>query len=273
MKCPRCGTEGDGNFCAACGTALPRGGEHFCPNCGAGVSADDLFCAECGEPVREKPAKGVAAYLPWILSGLALVAFAVGIVLLVQRNNQPRGANGEVTGGVIQPPAASSNGGASGSMGGGAAGGAEGGSMPTAQQLANMPPREAADRLFNRVMQMQQEGSPRASFFANMGVQAYNRVPPEQVDDDLRFHVGLLQMAAGNPAATRAEADTILASAPRNLFGLLLAYQADSAQGKQAEAARFLSRYRAAFKATDLDSRQAYQAHRDLLEKVAKGGS
>ena len=102
-----------------------------------------------------------------------------------------------------------------------AGGGAEGGTMPTAQQLAAMPPKEAADRLFNRAMEMQQEGAPRASFFANMGVEAYQRVAPEKVDADVRFHVGLLQLAAGNPPGAAAEADTILGTAPKDLLGLL----------------------------------------------------
>jgi len=265
VKCPRCGAEGDGNFCARCGTALPGGGERFCPACGAGVAADDLFCGECGEPLRERPRKGMAAYLPWILSGLALVAFAIGIVLLVQRNNTPRGQGGTITGGVIEPSSDAAGAGPGG-------GSASGGSMPTAQELANMPPREAADRLFNRAMEMQEQGAPRASFFANMGVQAYQRVPADQVDDDLRFHVGLLQLAAGSPEAARAEADTILGSAPQDLFGLLLAARSARAEGNAGEAGSFMSRYRKAFGQTDLSSRPDYEAHQDLLRKAAGEG-
>ena len=270
MKCPRCGTEGEGNFCARCGTALAGGGESFCPECGAGVAADDLFCGECGEPLRERPRKGMAAYLPWILSALALVVFAIGIVLLVQRNNTPRGQGGTITGGVIQPSSDAAGAGAAGA--GAMGGGASGGSMPTAQELANMPPREAADRLYNRAMEMQEQGAPRASFFANMGVQAYQRVPPDQVDADLRFHVGLLQLAGGNPAAARAEADTILGSAPKDLFGLLLAARAARAEGNGQEADSFMSRYRQAFGRADLSSRQDYEAHRELLQKAAGQG-
>jgi len=274
VKCPRCGTEGEGNFCARCGTPLPRGGEQYCPNCGAGVRAGDLFCGECGAPVADRPKKGVGAYIPWILSALALAVFAVGIVLLVQRNNTPRGADGTITGGVISPSQDAAPGAAGGAAEGGAmGGGAEGGSMPTAQQLAAMPPKEAADRLFNRAMEMQQEGAPRASFFANMGVQAYQRVAPQNVDADVRFHVGLLQLSAGNPPGAAAEADTILGSAPRDLLGLLLASRAARAQGQTGKADAFMKRYRAAFKETDLDSRPDYQAHRELLEKADSTGT
>ncbi len=265
MKCPKCGAEGEGNFCARCGTQMPSGGDRYCPNCGAGVRAGDLFCGECGAPVQERPSKGLAAYIPWILSGLALAVFAVGIVLLVQHNNAPRGQDGSITGGVIQP----SQDAAGGPMAGG---GADGGSMPTAQEIANMPPREAADRLFNRAMEMQEQGAPRASFFANMGVEAYRRVAPSDVDADVRFHVGLLQLAAGNPAAAAAEADTIVKGAPRDLLGLLLSSRAARALGEDAKAAGFMKRYRAAFKETDLNSRPDYQAHEELLQKADSTG-
>jgi hypothetical protein len=266
VKCPRCGTEGEGNFCARCGTALPASGERYCPNCGAGVRAGDLFCGECGSPVQPRPRKGVAAYLPWILSGLALAVFAIGIVLLVQRTNTPRGESGSITGGVITP---------SQDAAGGApmASGGQDGAMPTAQELADMPPREAADRLFNRAMEMQEQGAPRASFFASMGVQAYQRVAPENVDADVRFHVGLLQLAAGNPPAAAAEADTVLGTAPKDLLGLLLASRAARAEGDGTRADGFMQRYRAAFKETDLDSRPDYQAHRELLENADRSGS
>jgi predicted nucleic acid-binding Zn ribbon protein len=267
VKCPRCGTEGEGNFCARCGTPLPRGGDQFCPNCGAGVRPGDLFCGECGAPVADRPKKGLAAYIPWILSAVALAVFAVGIVLLVQRNNSPRGAEGTITGGVITPSQDEAPGAPM------AGGGAEGGTMPTAQQLAAMPPKEAADRLFNRAMEMQQEGAPRASFFANMGVEAYQRVAPEKVDADVRFHVGLLQLAAGNPPGAAAEADTILGSAPKDLLGLLLASRAARAEGQTGKADAFMKRYQAAFKETNLDSRPDYQAHRDMLEKADPTGT
>jgi len=267
VKCPRCGADGEGNFCGRCGTPLPRGGDQFCPNCGAGVRAGDLFCGECGAPVADRPGKGLGAYIPWILSALALAVFAVGIVLLVQRNNSPRGAEGTITGGVITPSQDAAGGAPM------AGDGSEGGSMPTAQELANMPPKEAADRLFNRAMEMEQQGAPRASFFANMGVEAYQRVAPENVDADVRFHVGLLQLAASNPPGAAAEADTILARAPKDLLGLLLASRAARAEGRTGKADGFMKRYQAAFKETNLDSRPDYQAHRDLLEKADSTGT
>jgi predicted amidophosphoribosyltransferase len=28
--------------------------QHFCPNCGAKVTAEDVFCGKCGKPVKEE---------------------------------------------------------------------------------------------------------------------------------------------------------------------------------------------------------------------------
>ena len=48
------------------------------------------YCAECGEPLRDRPRKGPRAYLPWILAALSLVAFSVAIALWVLWKGLPR---------------------------------------------------------------------------------------------------------------------------------------------------------------------------------------
>lgn len=46
-SCPSCGTEGNGNFCAECGTKRPE--ENICPNCGTNYGSEKPnFCMECG---------------------------------------------------------------------------------------------------------------------------------------------------------------------------------------------------------------------------------
>ena len=264
MKCDQCGAEGDGNYCARCGAPLEAEPEG-CPACGAPAADDAYFCTECGEPLQERPEKSLRDYLPWVLSGLALVAFAVAIAFFVQDQAAPRGAGEPPTGGVIS--------GGEGGMGGGMEGGGEaggsapaGGGMPSASELAQMPPREAADRLYNRAMQMQETGAERAPFFARMGVRAYRRLPPEQVDADVRFHVGLLQLVRGEIESARAEADTILTRSPAHLLGLLLAARAAAAAGEAEEEARWRDSLRSSVERTDLDARPEYRAHQNLLE-------
>ena len=267
MRCEKCGAEGEGNYCARCGAPLEATGPGRCSSCGASVGKDDLYCAECGEPLRPKPDKPLSARLPWILSGLALVAFAVAIAFLVQGEASPRVGDDPVTGGVIS--------GGGGRMEGedpsGAPGPAEGGAMPSASDLAQMSPREAADRLFNRAMRLRSAGDSagRAPFFARMGVRAYRQVPAAEVGPDLRFHVGLLQLVQGDVQAARAEADSILDAEPAHLLGLYLAARAAEAGGDGEAAGRWRDSLRAAAARADLDGRPEYRAHRALLEDLS----
>lgn len=265
MRCDQCGTESSGDYCPSCGAPMGDPGERACPACGAGADPDAFFCTECGEPLRERPSKGLRAYLPWILSGLALAAFAVGITVLVQDQAAPRRAGSPPTGGVIE-------GGGDGAAGMG--GGAATGGMPSATDLSSMSPREAADRLFNRTMRMKEGGAPADSvrFFARMGVRAYSQVPAGQAGADLRFHVGLLELARDEPRAAMARADSILAGEEGNLLGLLLAARAAEAAGDADAAERYRSRLRARVEEVDLDGRPSYRAHRALLEEYAAGG-
>lgn len=265
MKCRECGTESDGNFCPSCGAPLAAEELSHCPSCGAEADPGAYFCTTCGEPLRERPSKPVSAYLPWVLSGLALVVFAVAITLFVQDQATTRAGDDPITGGVITGDAGAQQGGQAPPTGGG---GASAGGMPSAQELSQMSPREAADRLFNRAMQAREAGGERAPFFARMGVQAYQRVPPDEVTADVRFHVGLLQLVQGAPEAARAEADTILRNAPGHLLGLYLAAEAAAAAGDSGEAAELRTRLREAVASTDLGARPEYDAHRRLLEDV-----
>lgn len=302
VTCPRCGEEGSGDYCVRCGTRLPPEEGERCPECGVELPDDAWFCPECGEPVRERPEKESVDYLPWILSALALVAFAVGITLLVQEQSSPREPGAPPTGGVIEsgtpedadrpggvapggeraapggsevPDAGDGSGGATGGdatgPGSGAADVPEGGRMPSADELAEMSPREAADRLFDRTMRLRAAGDPegRVPFFARMAVQAYRRLGAEELDADARFHVGLLELARGRPEPAAASADTILAEDPGHLLGLLLAARAAEAAGDADAARAWRDSLRAAADRTSLDARPEYRAHRGLLEEEA----
>lgn len=282
MKCRECGEEGTGNYCARCGAPLGAREEERCSDCGAELPAEALYCTECGEPVREPPEKQPVDHLPWVLSGLALVAFAVGITLLVQHQASPRQAGAPPTGGVIESGTPDDAGGPGGvapgeGAGGGDMPGGEGtasgpgeGARPSAEELEEMSPREAADRLFNRTMRLRAAGDPegRASFFARMGVEAYRRVPASEVDADVRFHVGLLQLARDRPESAAAAADTILSGSPGHLLGLLLEARAAEAQGDADAARRWRDSLRAAAGRTSLDARPEYSAHESMLEEA-----
>lgn len=268
MKCRECGSEGSGNYCAQCGAPLEAGPS--CGECGADVDPADRYCTECGAGLSGGGGKPWTAYLPWILSGLALVAFAVAITLFIQTQTSPRQAGGTITGSLPGEDAAAGGGG----MGGGApsAGGAApaggGGNMPSAGELANMAPREAADRLFDRTMRVRASGdTSRARFFAKMGRQAYGRVPASEMGADGRFHVGLLALVQGDTAAARSRARTILEEDPDHLLGLILALRSAASESERSS---YRERFLEAASAADLGSRRAYEAHRTLIENVRK---
>lgn len=53
MKCPNCGAQinDDSLFCTECGKPIPQGS--VCPYCGASVNEGDAFCQSCGKRVDE----------------------------------------------------------------------------------------------------------------------------------------------------------------------------------------------------------------------------
>lgn len=260
MRCPSCGRKGEGNFCTRCGASLSEEGRS-CAGCGAPLGEDDRFCGECGEAAARRSGQ-LSARLPWILSGLLLVAFSVGIALFMQRWTSPREPGGMITGGIPSPEGREAQGDGAGS---GAAGG-----MPSAAEIAAMPPRVAADRLFERAMRERDSGdAERAAFFARMGLQAYARVPPAEMDDDARFHVGLLHLASGDLDAARAVSGELLDDEPEHLLGLVLGARAAEAAGEPTAASEHRGRLRAALEAGVSPEAPPYAPHAELIRREA----
>ena len=263
--CPRCASPASGNFWRNAGPRSPGGAG--CPACQAPLRTDALYCAACGTPVGAPARKPRSALLPWVLSGLGLVAFSVMIAVLVQRGSVTRIGDMTMTGGL---PGETAGGPA-------AEGGAGGAGMPSMEELAAMGPRGVADRLFERVMREHEGGDfERAAFFIDMALQAYDAVPPEETDADARFHVGLLRLLMGESGRARDMADEILAADPEHLLGLLLAARAADIEGDAdaAEALRARIRMRVE-EAGGIPDVPEYQAHRTLIEGVlqADGGA
>jgi len=101
-----------------------------------------------------------------------------------------------------------------------------------------MSPEERATRLYNRVMTLHAAGkTDSAEFFLPMALQAYAMLP--SLDVDARYHIGVLELAGGDPASALAQADTIRRAAPTHLFGFMLRARAlesrkDAAGSRQA---------------------------------------
>ena len=173
--------------CQACGTALAATAK-FCHKCGARVSAQ----------TSDGQAAGWRAGLPWGVTGAALGAL---VTVLALRLGGSKGRGTGDAGGVGNGPLPSSP-------------------VPP-PDISQMSPEERATRLYNRVMSLHSQGqADSADFFLPMALQAYAMLPA--LDVDARYHMGVLDLTAGNAAAALAQADTIRRVAPTHLFGFML---------------------------------------------------
>jgi hypothetical protein len=241
MKCPRCQADVEGRFCGFCGSALD---ERECPECSASVPAGHRFCSSCGSavedgnrsegqragagggvpagPARQGPIAPGQEGIPsdpvvapprkpdrrsWWIAGLA-VAGAVAFLAMpyvwtgwADQGNAERMPMGGPTAAPAPPPGG------------------------TGVDLSSMTPREAADRLFNRVMTALGEGDrAEVESFLPMAIDAYRLVP--ELDADGHFHLSLLQQAAGDYEAGLATAERVLDTQPDHLLALYAAGEA-----------------------------------------------
>jgi hypothetical protein len=169
-----------------------------CQACGTALAATAKFCHKCGAPVSGAPAAGWRAGLPWGVAGAALGALVT--VLALRLGGSPGRGTGDAQG-VEDGPRPSS---------------------PVAPpDISQMSPEERATRLYNRVMALHSRGqADSADFFLPMALQAYAMLPA--LDVDARYHIGVLDLTAGNAAGALAQADTIRRVTPTHLFGFML---------------------------------------------------
>jgi hypothetical protein len=103
-----------------------------------------------------------------------------------------------------------------------------------------MSPRERADRLYDRVMRLAEEGKrDSVDFFSPMVASAYQMLGP--LDADEHYDLGRVGEVTGASSLARAEADTILRANPTHLLGLALAARL-AAESKQPAVTRALYR-------------------------------
>lgn len=257
--CPSCGHEAEGHFCSNCGAGLD--GQATCAACGNQLPRGGRFCNQCGAPtaatrlaVAEASAHRPASNLPWIIAGAALVIALVAI--LAPRLGKESPAEAPVAAAPAGPFAGAAAGGAAPAVG-----------DPRAVDLSSMTPLDAANRLFNRVMEsVSANDSAQAKMFLPMAIAAYGRV--QDLDIDGHFHLAQLQRIHGDPAAERAEADTILAADPNHLFGLFSAAEAEQDRGNTAEARTFYKRFLDHYDTELARGLPEYKDHEQLLPSM-----
>lgn len=165
----------------------------------------------------------MGAALPWAVAAITLVA----LIALVAgqrfgRSTPPAAAT------VADAPAAAM-------QGGGAASGAP-------PDISQMSPEERAERLYDRVMSLNERGrADSVRFFAPMAMQAYIMLGP--LNADQRYDLGRIAAVSGEVAVAKAQADSILAQQPRHLLGLLLAADAARLRGDQRAESSYMKQF------------------------------
>lgn len=194
-----------------------------CHACGASLAPSARYCHKCGASTTGPVGAGWRTGLPWGIAGLAVGALLTVLVYRTGRSDDGRGAAQQVATDAAPGP------------------------ISQAPDISQMSPEERAQRLFDRVMRLGEEGkTDSVQFFMPMALGAYQQLPAMSLDS--YFDIGLLHLAAGDPASALTEADAIRQAVPTHLFAFVLRARALEARG---------------------DTRGATQAYRDFLKNEA----
>jgi hypothetical protein len=241
IKCPGCGKPAAGNFCSHCGTPVVTS----CPACDADVEPGSRACRECGASLLPAAPKqlNAQAIAPWAAILIAMLALGVALAALF---GQSGGAPAPAPFAQSMSPAPSAPG--------------------QSVDLASMSPREAADRLYNRVMAASEKGdTAEALRFAPMALQAYDGLGA--LDNDARYHVALLRLTTDDINGARVQIEMLRQSAPKHLLAFMLEHQIAERSNKKDAAARAAKAFLAAYDAEIAAGREEYHDHQGSLER------
>lgn len=252
--CPRCGAAATGKFCSECGASLAP---LSCPSCGHAPPPGARFCNKCGGALASPGAlaetsapAGGDSQLAWWIAGSTLIVL---IVLMAWPVIRPKPAN--------QAPAAA----AAPFAGGG--GGAPGTGSPP--DLSKMTPREAAERLFNRVMMAVENGDEATvQQFMPMALQAFDMAAP--LDDLGLYELATLKRANGDFAGAIATAGSGLATKPDHLLLLAATAEAYGLLGDDANTEKFWQHFLDVFDVQHAMGLQEYRDYEQLLQETRK---
>jgi hypothetical protein len=127
-----------------------------------------------------------------------------------------------------------------------------------------MTPREAADRLFNRVMTaVSTNDSTEVVSFLPMAIRAYELAEP--LDADGTFHLSMLHLTATLDEEGLADAEAILEELPDHLLGLAAAGDASLALGDTASARVYFTRWLDVYDVEIARDVPEYQDHTQMI--------
>jgi len=178
---------------------------------------------------------------PWLALGIAIIALVVALVALFSRDNTATAPE------TVLPPLSSS------------------GTLPgQPPDLSSMTPRQAADRLFNRVMTASENGdTAEAARFAPMALQAYHNLGT--LDNDARYHVALLYLTTGDSKGARGQIELLRKSVPNHLLAFILEHQIAERSGNNDSTARANKGFLANYDSEIAAGRIEYQEHHNTI--------
>ena len=211
-----------------------------CPSCGAATLSEARFCHDCGASLEGGPNGGkwsAGRLAGWgAVAGLIAVAVFAVVTFSEREGAPPTWAT---------PPTPMFN---------------------TLPDLSRMTPREAADRLFNRIMMASEQGNrAEAQRFVPMAVQAYGALPA--LDRDARYHLALIHGVADDRANAGQQIAALRQGAPNHLLALMLEHETAVRSGDRAAVSRVLAAFAAAYDTEIATGRPEYEAHRNTIER------
>ena len=133
--------------------------------------------------------------------------------------------------------------------------------------LSSMTPREAADRLFNRVMTaVAADDSTEVVSFLPMAIRALELAEP--LDTDGKFHLVLLRLTGQFNVEALAGAEEILSGQPNHLLGLAMAGDASIALGDSASARAYYGRWLDAYETETGKDLLEYRDHSPMFPEM-----
>jgi hypothetical protein len=209
---------------------------------------DAKFCHKCGAPAAGQPA---AIGLNWTLLLSAVVAgvLSFGGIFLAYRFLKPEEQALKPLPQFNATPSSRQ-------------------SAP-AVDLSTMTPRQAADRLFNRVIAAEERGdSKEVTQFAPMAMDAYRMV--KQRDADLHYHMGLISLAVGDIDEARKQLKETKGYSAEHLLGLALELRLAEHGAVESSPSDVLKRFAAAYDAEIKSGKPEYEAHRNVIDGLHK---
>lgn len=229
--CPKCGQPASGKFCSSCAAPLASAA---CTNCSAPLSAGARFCHACGTPTAGKEAPATSLW-PWIVGVLAASVVFAALGFFAGRMNGPQPT------GLASPTGAPTG-------------------VSGAPDLSSMTPREQADRLFDRVMREHGASNfDQVTFFTPMALQAYEMLGP--LDNDARYHVGLINAINSETEAALAQADSLEIETAGHLFAPMLRAGVYQALGQDADVERSYAAFLENYATEMARGRPEYEMH------------